>query len=165
MQKARINRIAVYAAVFTLFILESTIFNRLRILNAGPQLLLVATIFFGFHFGRGRGSEIGAFSGLLRDIFTIGGFGVNTFLFLSVGFLAGSLREKLSKDSIAVQFLFSNACVYFISGIYFLYLALAVKTDIGRGFWPVSFSRGLYTGCIAPLLFFILGKIVSPKTA
>ena len=58
----RNNRIGLYALLAILLFLELTVFSKLRILGVRPELLLIATVFFGFHFGIARGVEVGIIS-------------------------------------------------------------------------------------------------------
>lgn len=159
------RRLGIYTAILFLFFIEVTIFNSLRIYGVKPELLLIATIFFGFRFGMIRGLETGLLAGALKDIFGITAFGVNTLSFLFIGCLAGFLREKLSRENIVMQFFFSNISVYAVSGIYFLYLSGILKCDMGYDFWREIIGKGLYTGCASPVIFFVLGRIFRAREA
>ena len=159
------SRIALYAAIFTLFFLEITLFNRLRIYGARPELLLIATIFFGFYFGKIRGLEVGAVAGILKDIFTISSFGINTFSFILAGLLAGIIKDKVFKESFVMQFFFSFLAVFFVSCIYFLYLSEILKCPAPQDFWLAGIYKALYTGLLGPVLFFGLSKIFKSETA
>lgn len=161
----RKNSLRALAAVCLLFLLESLLFNRLRIFGARPELLLIATIFFGFQFGPVRGLEMGLLAGALKDVFSITPFGVNTFSFLAIGCLSGFFREKIFREGLITQFLFSSACVYIISGVYFFCINWILKCEAPGDFWRISLLKGLYTGCLGPVLFFILRKIIKPEEA
>ncbi|OGW74596.1 MAG: rod shape-determining protein MreD [Omnitrophica bacterium RBG_13_46_9] len=177
----------IYTVILILFFLEITALNKIRLFGVRPELLLIATIFFGFHFGMMRGMEVGLISGVLKDVFSIALFGVNALLFLFIGFLSGFLKKSLFKENFITQFLFSLISVYVISAVYFLCLD---KTVAGEGislthvwagalfsgggtmrggvhaasfaeqFWRACWYKGLYTGCVAPFLFFLLAKVL-----
>ncbi|MGB2705366.1 MAG: rod shape-determining protein MreD [Candidatus Omnitrophota bacterium] len=153
------NRLKIYAAIAFLFFLEITLFSKFRIHGASPGLLLIATIFFGFHFGIICGLEAGLISGILKDMFTLTGFGINAFSFLLVGVLAGYLRKKLARENFVTEFFISGSAVYLTSGIYFLDVEAIAGGDVGAGFWAIIFYKGLYTAFVAPLLFFVLRRI------
>lgn len=156
------HRAGVYAAIFFLFFLEITLFKR-RVFGARPELLLIATVFFGLYFGPGRGIEAGIVSGALKDIFSINAFGVGIFAFLLIGCLAGFLKKKLTKESLITQFLFSSLSACIMAGIYFLYLSGILKAALGSDFWRLTALKGLYTGCAAPVIFFILQRVFKAK--
>jgi len=152
------SRLKIYALILILFFLEVAFGSRLRIRLASPELLLIAVIFFGLHFGKLRGAEVGLVSGLLKDIFSMTNFGVNAFSFLLVGALAGYLRKKLARENFITEFLISAAAVYLISAVSFLDLS-RLGGVAGTGFWAIIFYKSLYTGLVAPFLFFALRKI------
>ncbi len=155
------SRFKIYTVIFVLFFLEAAVSNRLRICFASPGFLLIAVIFFGFHFGMARGAETGLVAGILRDVFCLTNFGVNTFSFLLIGALAGYLRKKLDRENFITEFFISAGAV-FISGISFFELPRFAINSAG-GFWLIIFYKSLYTGLVAPPLFLILRKIFGPK--
>ncbi len=144
------HRLAIYVTILLLFFVELILFDKLRIYGMRPEILLIATVFFGFHFGIARGMEIGALSGILKDVFSITTFGVNVFLFLLIGFLSGYLKDKLFKENFVTQFLFSCFSVYVVWGF--------APVPVGAVLY-----KGLYTGILAPSLFLVLTKIFGPK--
>jgi len=158
MERPRAGRIGIYGAILFLFFIEAAIPPRFGLFGARPELLLIATIFFGFHFGALIGAEAGIFCGILKDILSVGNFGINTISFLFIGFLSGYLRKKLFKENFIAQFFFSCLGVYLISGVYFLNLDRFAGSDTGAEFWNLVFYKGLYTGVLAPFLFFVLAR-------
>ena len=152
------SRAILYLAILGFFFLETALFNRLRIFGTKPELLLVATIFFGFYFGRFRGMEVGAVAGLLKDVFTIGAFGVNAFLFLTAGFIAGAIKDKVFKETFIMQFFFSFLAALFFSSIFFLHLGKAAGYPVDQDLWLAGIYKALYTGFLGPAVFSILSK-------
>jgi rod shape-determining protein MreD len=145
-------RLGMYALLILFFFAEFTILNKLRIFGTRPELLLIVTVFFGFHFGAVRGAEFGIISGLLKDIFSINTFGVNALFFLVIGGLSGFLREKIAKESVFLQFLFSGLAAYILSAIFY-------------NLREPGLIKGLYTGCAAPVIFFALGRMFKAEEA
>lgn len=150
------SKLPIYFSILILFFLEVTVFSKFRVFGARPEILLIATMFFGFHFGRARGSEVGVVAGILKDIFSVTAFGVNAFSFLLIGFLCGSLKSKLFKENLITQSLLSCGSVYVLSAIYFLYLVCILQIAPGGMFWRISFYKGIYTACVAPIIFLSL---------
>ena len=157
------SRTKAYIAILILFFAEITIFKKLSIYRVGPELLLIATIFFGLHFGIMRGIEIGFLSGVLKDVFSVTGLGINLFSFILIGFLAGLFRNKLFKENFGAQFILSLLSVYVISTIYFIYLHQTTATSINLKLWNAVLAKGIYTAIIAPFLFLIFTKLFAPK--
>ncbi len=164
------HRLAIYITVLLLFFVELILFDKLRIYGVRPEILLIATVFFGFHFGIARGIEIGVLSGILKDVFSITTFGVNVFSFLLIGFLAGYLKDKLFKENFVTQALFSCFSVYIVWGILIVWGQVSLLGVVSGGN-PSPYAapigavlyKGLYTGIFAPSLFLVLTKIFGPK--
>ena len=157
------KRAPLYATLFALLFLELALFGYLRIFGSRPELLLIATVFFGFNFGISRGAEVGFVSGVLKDLFSVTDFGVNTFSFLLVGILAGAIKNKVVKENFVTQAILSALFVYVTSGVYFFYLGEITGAQVDAIFWKTAFYKMLYTGCMAPFLFFILEAISGNK--
>ena len=157
------KRAVLYLTLFIIFFIDLFIFERFRIFGVKPELLLIAVLFFGFNFGIARGIEVGVVSGILRDIFSVGYFGISIISFSLAGFIAGCLKDKLFKESFIIQFVASGISVYFISGIYFLYIKEVLYLGQNVEFWEICFFKAFYTGFVAPILFMILKKIFDFK--
>lgn len=152
----RYKKIAACAVILILFLAEAVMPESLSIYGGRPELLLIATIFFGFYFGKIRGATAGFISGILKDIFSVGPFGINALSFLFIGFLSGYLKDKLFKESFITQFFFS---CFIAMGIGFFQALCQMITPL-----PISIlAKGLYTGLLAPFLFFALTKIFVPR--
>ena len=142
-----------------IFFLEITIFNKLQIYGVKPELLLAAIVFFGFHSGKLRGAEAGAISGAIKDIFSTSGFGLNFFTFLFIGFVSGALRKRLLKENFVVEFLLVNLAVYITSLTQFIYFNRILRTNPIGDFFSVTFLKGLYTGVLSLIMFYVLSKM------
>jgi len=160
-----IKRSNIYIAVFLIFFTELIIFQNVRIFNIRPDLLLIAVLFFGFNFGIMRGLEAGALIGILKDIFSIGHFGVNIFAYVAVGFISGVLKNKLAKENFLSEFFLAFSTIYITSGIYFLYLTKSLSQISEQISWQGCLYKALFTGLLAPVLFFILKKTLFSKEA
>jgi len=158
-----VNRISLYGILFLLLFCELTIFSKLRILGVKPDLLLIATLFFGFQFGISGGIEVGLISGISKDLLSVTAFGVNGFSFLFVGFLSGLLKDKVVKENVVTQFIVSIVAVYAITVLHLLFLRNTEIDNIGIQLFKTSLIKGLYTGLLAPIIFIILSAIFKPK--
>ena len=112
------KRTGLYLTLFIIFFIDLFVFEKFRIFGVKPELLLIAVLFFGFNFGIARGIEVGIIAGILKDIFSVGYFGISIISFTLTGFIAGCLKDKLLKENFIIQFVASGISVYFISGIY-----------------------------------------------
>jgi len=153
------SSIRLYVTIFVLALVEFGIFHRLRIFGVRPEVLLIATLFFGFNFGAAKGAEVGLVSGVLKGIFGITPLGVYVFSFVVIGLLAGILKNKLIKGNFFTQFFISNLAVYFISGVYFIYMRQISDGGLSPEFLKDCLYKGLYTGALSPIFFFSLSRV------
>ena len=158
-----VNRITLYGILFLFLFCELTVFSKLGILGVKPDLLLIATLFFGFQFGIRGGIEVGIICGTSKDLLSVTTFGVNAFSFLFVGFLSGLLKDKVFKDNLIIQFMVSTAAVSLVAILHFLLLSNAEIDNVGAQLFKTALIKGLYTGFLAPIIFVILSAIFKPK--
>jgi len=155
-------RFKIYVTLLIIFFLELTLCNKIRIMGMRPDILLVAVLFFGFEFGTTKGMEIGLVAGVLKDLFTIAPFGINTASFFIAGFSAGLLRNKLFRHNIVTQSFSSFTGVVLISALNILFLPYGQGSDF-ENIWRLLLIKAVYTALIAPIIFFILGIFLSEK--
>ena len=136
----RVNRYLAYFTLVLFLLLESTVATRFSIKGASPSLLIIFVIFFGLFYGMRTGLEVGLVSGLLKDILGIGTFGINIFIFGTLGFICGALSDKVYKENFLTQFMFSFVAAFFISK---LYLAHAIYTALVAPF-VILFLRFMF---------------------
>jgi len=157
-KKARL-RLALYLLAFCLMVCEIFISSATRTAYFKAELLLLITVFSGLYLGPRYGGEMGFFSGLLKDLISIGPFGMSVLSFLIVGLLCGYLKNRLTRETFFTQIL-----VAFISSAFFSFVALGcVKT------FSVAFPdriilknilyQALLTGALSVPFFFVLGAV------
>lgn len=134
----------IYFTLFFLLIIETTGINRVSVKDTTPALLVIFVIFFGLFYGMRIGLEVGSVAGLLKDILGIGVFGINIFIFGTLGFICGALSDKVYKENFLTQFAVSFVAAFFISRLYL--------------------SHAIYTALVAPfailVLRFMFGKLI-----
>lgn len=123
----KVSRFSVYLILAVALFLHLTVLNHIRIFGARPDLMLVFVIFFGVFLGAARGLETGLVAGFLQDLFALDYFGINAFIFATVGFLAGILSRAVIKESKMTQWLL----VFFLT-IFALVLHFAVVSRLSK---------------------------------
>lgn len=84
--------IYLFIAILIAFIAQMQV---LPILGLKLDLLLFATIYYGFLYGQGFGAGIGLVAGLLQDVFSFGILGLSPVGLVTCGLLAGYTRRML----------------------------------------------------------------------
>ncbi len=80
-------------------LLQSTILNRFPIWGARMDLVLMTTILLSLLRGARFGAGYGFASGFLQDVLSGQFIGANALTKMSIGYLAGSVQERLFQDN------------------------------------------------------------------
>jgi rod shape-determining protein MreD len=152
----QISHAGILFTVAALFAFRLAMGGYISIGGSVPDLVFIAVFFFGFIFGTGAGFEAGLAGGALTDIFSLDLPGSNAFILTVTGYAAGTISDKLSRDSGAGQF--AIVAVFFILSSCLRYLVVSGL------YMPSPFSlyeyltssaapQALYTAVVAVPLF------------
>ena len=131
----------------------------ISVIGIEPNLILIFIFFVAFSFGQTYGIWIGFFSGFLCDIFNSTHFGLNMGLFLIIGFIIGSLKEKFYKENIFIEIIIFAITLLLYEIIYML---LLWQFSIGVFFFNIlrySIPNICYSTIICLILFSLLRKV------
>lgn len=112
------------------FLLQSTIFQHLRIANVLPNTALIIIVIISILNGRKKGITAGVLAGLLQDLFFSRAIGVNTLIYVLIGYVIGGLEKKLFKDNYLTPIFLISLSTLFYHVIYFVIMYF-LKSDIG----------------------------------
>jgi len=142
----------IFIAVIVIFaLLQATILNYVNIFNVKPDLLLISVIIASLYFEPLWAMSLSIFAGVLKDIFSVNVFGMNTIPFFLWSFLIIKLSGKISFDSNYVRsvFIFIIAILNnIITRLIFLFLGNFISLGL---FLRITFIESLYTALIFPL--------------
>lgn len=88
-----------FLLIVSLVVLQTALFPSLRIWDAAPDLLLVATIAVAYERGAETGAVFGFTSGLAIDCFLSSPFGISALAFALVGYGVGIFQSGLLRSS------------------------------------------------------------------
>ena len=94
-----IRRIRLVLVVVTLVVLQTTVFTHLRVFDAVPDLLLVATIGMAYEQGPVPGALFGFAAGLTLDLFLSTPLGLSALAFALTGYGVGLFQSGLIRES------------------------------------------------------------------
>lgn len=139
------------AAIIISALLQTTILNCVNIFNVKPDLLLSSVIIASLFFEPQWAISLSIFAGILKDIFSVNVFGLNSILFFLWSFLIIKLSRKITFDSNYVRavLIFIIAIINnIIVGLIFLFLGNFISLGL---FLRITFIESLYTALILPL--------------
>lgn len=119
----KIKRILFYViSVLVCFLLQTSVFNFLKLAGVMPNILLILTVTIAFIRGRKAGIVIGFVCGLLIDIFSGNVLGQNAFVYLMFGYVNGWFHTYFYEDDILlpIGLLTANSLAYSFCDLLFL---------------------------------------------
>ena len=147
--------------VFTL-LLHVTLLDHIKIFGTKPDLMIIPVIFFGLFLGAGKGLESGLVAGILKDLFALDFFGINTCILGITGVLAGVLGTKFSKESKNTQILLVMALTVFSMTLHYVLASIFSKwihLGFGEYFAASVIPTSVYTAIISIPVFFKLADM------
>ncbi|HZP31277.1 MAG TPA: rod shape-determining protein MreD [Acidimicrobiia bacterium] len=94
-----IRRIRLSLVVVMLVVIQTTVIPHLRVFDAGPDLVLLATIAVAYEEGPDTGAIFGFASGLTLDLFLATPLGCSALAFAVVGYLVGVFQGGMLRPS------------------------------------------------------------------
>jgi rod shape-determining protein MreD len=139
--------------IIILAILQVTIFNYFRVFSVKPDLLLIIVVLAALSFQFWGVLFLSISAGVLKDIFSINAFGINTLLFSLWGFLTIKLSREVSIENNLIR-----AVLVFIIVILNDIAARLINLTLGNfipmgTFLRVTFLESLYTALVSLLVF------------
>jgi rod shape-determining protein MreD len=146
--------------MFLFALLQVTLLPHLRFFGTKPDLFMICVVVSSLYFDVESALLMSLLCGILKDIFSINVFGLNTFLMPVFSFLLMKVSRKLALDDTPVL----CAAIFFTAFLY----AIASKIALGYlgtvvPFWAflrISLVESLYTAVIFPLVFRLIKRTV-----
>jgi rod shape-determining protein MreD len=161
----RIRNSLIFLTIFLTGLIQVTVLDYLALLGARPDFLLICVIFFALYFDKSTALKAAVLAGLFKDITSAALFGSNTLtLVLCVLFLI-RYGSNFYKQNISTQILLSGF-IYYASAFFVIFINYIISKNMHAHFsfyLLLIFKSAVYTGCISPILFFILSKIFNVR--
>ena len=159
----KIKRTVLYILVIlACFILQTTVFQTLSIGSIVPNLLLIATISFGFMRGKITGIWTGFFCGILKDLFYGNLLGFYALVYLCIGYGAGCCTKIFYDEEIRVpMFLVAAGDLIYGLAVYGFQFLMRGRIEIFFYLRRIIIPEAIYTVLITVVLYkllFILNK-------
>ncbi|NLM44471.1 MAG: rod shape-determining protein MreD [Clostridiales bacterium] len=146
--------------IFINFILESTIFQYIRIFGIKPDFTIILITSYSIMRGSGYGTFIGLVSGILQDMFYGQTIGINAFAYMITGYIIGQSKENVFKDSYIPSIVFNVAAIFIYQHLFFL-VTYFTKTGISytHAILNIIFPQSIYNAILGPLAYRLLLKL------
>lgn len=139
-------------------IFHTAILPNFAVYGSTPDIFLLFIIFLSLNSQTRQITIANWVSGLSKDVFSDGTFGVSAFLFIIIGFVINRYKDVVFKGHPLTQFLItlSASLFYNLSYAGFMFITSS-KTELYIVAQKVIFSS-LYTSVIVSVVFFIFKK-------
>jgi rod shape-determining protein MreD len=128
------------------------VLNYLTIFNVKPDLLLIAVVILGLLYSAKWVVAFSFFSGFLKDIFGSGPVGLNTFIFLLIGYSVYRLSKEIIIETLPLRIAVIGSGVILENIIALCVLSFYSNPSPLGIFLRVIFLATIYTASVAPLV-------------
>jgi rod shape-determining protein MreD len=147
------------------FLAQITLVPHFKIGQAQPDLVLIVVVTLAFLDGALAGTVSGFAGGLLLDLLPKPYMGLSALSKLVVGYLSGLFERTVVMENVFFPVLAlliaSLSDRLFYSA--FIFLFLGEKVRLFSIFWQMIVPSALYSAAVAPLIYFPIFRLFSPK--
>ena len=145
--------VTIISVILGISLIQTTLLHHISVLGIQPDLFIVFQVFHSLH-----SSWV---IGFAKDCFTEGLFGLNTVLFVIMGYLISMIKDNIYGRHLATQILVT----LIISIIYnFMYLFMLSISFTSTGLLPLVFKCPLiavYNSVMVPPVFWLFNRYYS----
>jgi len=145
--------------VFNL-ILQSTVFQWIKIYGVLPNTALILVISLAIYNGKNKGAIIGFFIGILQDIIFGRIIGLNALIFMIIGYLVGLMDKKIFKDNLIIPFILTALATVFYESINLLLIfSLGYRIELFNVLKKMLITEVTYNSILSPIIYFYVSKL------
>ncbi len=154
--------VSMFLLLIVCFLLQTTLFQYLKIANVQPNMILVVTALSGLLYGRKMGIFIGVICGLLLDLLYGSVVGISVLLYLVIGYGNGSANKIYLKEDnlIPMASIVVSDLIYSIL-YYVCNFLLRGRLHFISYFMDIMMPEMIYTVLIGSVLFLFIKKLDS----
>ncbi len=155
--------ITVISVLLCISLIQTTLLFSLSIYGIHPDLFLIFTVYFSLNFSLTRSFHVNWATGLAKDLFSGNLFGLNTIMFVIVGYLISIIRNEIYRKHLFTQILvtFLISILYNFISLIMLFCSLP-SVNFLTMLWKCP-TIAVYNALIVPLMFWLLDKLYSPS--
>lgn len=141
-------------------ILQSTVFQLIKIYGVVPNTALILVISLAIFHGKNKGATIGFLIGILHDIVFGRIIGLNALVFMVTGYLVGLMDQKVFKDNLFIPLILTAVATVFHETVNLLLLFMfGHKIDIFNVVKKMLIVAVIYNSILSPIIYFYVSKL------
>ncbi len=153
--------VTITSVILCISLIQTTLLHHISVLGIQPDLFIVFLVFHSINSKLERSVHSNWLIGLAKDCFTEGLFGLNTVLFVIMGYLISMIKDNIYGKHLATQI----SVTLIISLIYnFSYLFMLSLSLTSTGLLPMVWKCPLiaiYNSIMVPPVFWLFNKYYS----
>ena len=153
--------ITIISVTLCISLIQTTLLQHISVLGIQPDLFIIFLVFHTLNSKLERSLHTNWSIGLAKDCFTEGLFGLNTVLFVIMGYTISMIKDNIYGRHLATQI----SVTFIISIIYnFLYLFMFSMSFTSASLLPLAWKCPLiaiYNSIIVPPVFWLLNRFYS----
>jgi len=159
----RIRILAYTICIFLIILLQSTVFDYIKIFNVKPNLIIVFVVSVALLRGNVEGAIIGFVTGLCQDMISGKLLGLYSLLGLYLGLIIGSVNKRLYRENffVIIFFAFISTVVY-ESIVYLLTSFRSIVENPVIMLFPfknIILPEAVYNSIISILIYILVIKL------
>lgn len=145
-------------------ILQSTVFQWIKIYGVVPNTSLILVISFAIYNGKNKGAAIGFFVGILQDVVFGRTIGLNAFVFMIIGYLVGLMDQKIFKENLIIPFILTAFATVFYETINMLLVfLLGYRIELFNVIKKMLITEVIYNSILSPIIYFYVSKLFKSR--
>jgi rod shape-determining protein MreD len=154
------------AIVVTSIVLQSTVFAKVTLAGAKPELVYMVTVILAFLEGPSSGAVAGFAGGMAEDFLLNQPKGITALTLTLVGYAVGAVRQYIVTPSPLLPVVLVGASTTGGLLFYGLVSYLLGQLDYGVGYLvQIALLSGLYNAILTPLVFPIVRRAAESSRA
>jgi rod shape-determining protein MreD len=154
------------AILLTALVLQSTLFAKVTLAGAKPELVYMVTIILAFLEGPSSGAVAGFAGGMAEDFLLNQPKGITALTLTLVGYAVGTLRQYIVTPSPLLPVVLVGGATTAGLLFYGMVSFLLGQLDYGAGYLiQIALLSGLYNAILTPLFFPIVRRVAESSRA
>ncbi|MCC7211471.1 MAG: rod shape-determining protein MreD [Candidatus Brocadia sp.] len=147
-----------FCMLFCISLFQSTLMYWINLGTAAPDLYFPFVVFYAFLTDVKRNTVANWLTGMSKDLFSEGSFGMNSVLFVAIGFFLWSSREILFRGHLVTQILITFIFSVIYNIIYTIHVEISFHSLCFSSTLRMIFCSSFYTAMVVPVLFWIFNR-------
>ncbi len=152
--------ISMFFLAVAAFLLQTTLFQKLKLANVSPNLLVALISAAGFMHGRCFGMYVGVVCGVLSDFMYGDIIGICIMIYAFIGYVNGSLHRLYFKDDMVIPMIALAASDFLYNILYYIFnFLLRGRLDLIAYIRILILPELVYTVLLGIIIYKVLHKL------